>query len=85
MGVQVNFELNGELAEHVAAVTDGSGSYANIEEYLRDLIRKDADKEYADLEAFRAELQSAFAAPEEEYVTITAAEVIERNRLRRAG
>ena len=50
-------------------------------EGVRDLIRR--DKERAEREAFdrlKAELTRAFAAPEESYRPLTAAEVIARNR-----
>ena len=58
-----------------------NGSYENISEYVRDLIRR--DKERAEQEAFdrlKAELTRAFAAPETSYRPLTAAEVIARNR-----
>lgn len=48
---------------------------------MRDLIRR--DKERSEREAFdrlKAELTRAFAAPEESYRPLTAAEVIARNR-----
>ena len=56
-------------------------AYENISEYVRDLIRR--DKERAEREAFdrlKAELTRAFAAPEDSYRPLTAAEVIARNR-----
>jgi Arc/MetJ-type ribon-helix-helix transcriptional regulator len=49
----------------VAANVGDDGSYENVSEYIRDLIRR--DKERAEKEAFerlRAELTHAFAAPE---------------------
>ena len=58
-----------------------SGRYANSSDYVRDLIRR--DKERAEREAFdrlKAELTRAFAASEESYRPLTAAEVIARNR-----
>jgi Arc/MetJ-type ribon-helix-helix transcriptional regulator len=58
-----------------------SGSYENISEYVRDLIRR--DKQRADREAFerlKAELTHAFAAPDSSYLPLTAAEVIARNK-----
>ena len=76
MGVHVNFDLTGELGEHVAAVTDGSGWYASVEEYVRDLIRKDVEAEHVRFEAFKAELRTAFSAPEDEAVEITADEFL---------
>ena len=52
-----------------------------LSEYVHDLIRH--DKERTEQEAFdrlKAELTRAFAAPEESYRPLTAAEVIARNR-----
>lgn len=73
--------LSGALAEFVAANVGADGSYENISEYIRDLIRR--DKERVEKEAFerlKAELTQAFAAPESSYKPLTAAEVIARNR-----
>ena len=73
--------LSGALSDFVAANVGENGSYENISEYVRDLIRH--DKERAEQEAFsrlKAELTRAFAAPENSYKPLTAAEVIARNR-----
>ena len=73
--------LSGALSDFVAANVGDNGSYENISEYVRDLIRR--DKERAEQEAFdrlKAELTRAFAAPEDSYKPLTAAEVITRNR-----
>ena len=73
--------LSGALSEFVASNVDENGAYENISEYVRDLIRR--DKERREREAFdrlKAELTQAFAAPDESYVALTAAEVIARNR-----
>jgi putative addiction module CopG family antidote len=73
--------LSGTLSDFVASNVDEDGAYENISEYVRDLIRR--DKERREQEAFdrlKAELTQAFAAPEESYVALTAAEVIARNR-----
>jgi antitoxin ParD1/3/4 len=73
--------LSGALADFVAANVGENGSYENISEYVRDLIRR--DKERAEQEAFvrlQAELTRAFVAPETSYRPLTAAEVIARNR-----
>jgi len=74
--------LGGALSDFVSANVGDDGSYENVSEYIRDLIRR--DKERADVEAFnrlKAELTRAFAAPEETYKSLTAAEVIARNRI----
>lgn len=73
--------LGGALSDFVATNVGESGSYENVSEYIRDLIRR--DKERAEKEAFdrlKAELRHAFAAPESSYKPLTAAEVIARNR-----
>lgn len=74
--------ISGALSDFVAANVSENGSYENISEYVRDLIRR--DKERAELEAFerlKGELTLAFAAPEASYKPLTAAEVIARNRI----
>jgi Arc/MetJ-type ribon-helix-helix transcriptional regulator len=83
VSVHVDFKLEGRLGEHVAAVTEGGGWYASVEEYMRDLIRKDVETEHAKFEAFKAELREAFAVPASECVEVTAADVIARGRARR--
>jgi putative addiction module CopG family antidote len=73
--------ISGTLSEFVAANVGEGGAYENVSEYIRDLIRR--DKERAEREAFdrlKAELNRAFAAPEESYEPLTATEVIARNR-----
>ena len=73
--------LSGALSDFVAANVGETGSYENVSEYIRDLIRR--DKERVEQEAFerlKAELARAFAAPEASYQRLTAAEVIARNK-----
>ena len=83
--------LRGALSDFVAANVGENGSYENISEYIRDLIRR--DKERIEREAFerlevferlKAELAHAFAAPDDSYHPLSAAEVITRNK-RRSG
>lgn len=78
--------LSGALSEFVASNVSENGSYENISEYIRDLIRR--DKERAEREAFerlKAELERAFVAPDSSYQPLSAAEVIARNRTRARG
>lgn len=73
--------LSGALSDFVAANVGDGGSYENISEYVRDLIRR--DKERVEREAFdrlKAELAHAFAASDTSFTTLTAADVIARNR-----
>lgn len=73
--------LSGALSDFVASNVDEHGEYESISEYVRDLIRRDkARRDGEHFERLRAELQHAFAAPEADYVPLTASEVIARNR-----
>jgi len=73
--------LNETLSEFVAAKVGEQGDYENISEYVRDLIRRDKTRlEQAMDDRLKAELTRAFAAPEDSYRPLTAAEVIARNR-----
>ena len=75
--------LSGALSDFVSANVGETGSYENISEYIRDLIRR--DKERSEGEAFdrlKAELTRAFAAPDDSYRPLTASEVIARNKAR---
>ena len=73
--------LSGALSEFVQANVGEDGSYENVSEYIRDLIRR--DKERTEQEAFdrlKAALAHAFGAPDASYAPLTAAEVIARNK-----
>lgn len=73
--------LSGTLSEYVAANVGESGSYENVSEYVRDLIRRDKErKEQEVFERLRAELSLAFAQPDDSYRPLTATEVIRRNQ-----
>ena len=75
--------LSGALSDFVSANVGESGAYENVSEYIRDLIRR--DKERSEREAFdrlKAELERAFAAPDDSYRPLSASEVIAGNRPR---
>ena len=75
--------ISGALSDFVSANVGENGSYENISEYIRDLIRR--DKERTEREAFdrlKAELARAFAAPDDSYHPLSASDVIARNRVR---
>ena len=78
--------LSGALSDFVAANVGEAGSYENVSEYIRDLIRR--DKERSEREAFdrlKAELGRTFAAPDDTFRMLSAADVISRNRARSAA
>ena len=73
--------LGATLSEFVAANVGENGSYENVSEYIRDLIRHDRERmEQESFDRLKVELTHAFAAPESSYQPLTAAEVIARNR-----
>lgn len=74
--MNLNVRISGVLKDHVNHEV-GEGTYENVSEYIRDLIRR--DKQKADERSFitlKAELQQAFARPEEEFVALTAHDII---------
>jgi antitoxin ParD1/3/4 len=82
----VTVRLNATLSEFVAANVREDGSYENVSEYMRDLIRRDMErKEQATFERLKTELTHAFAAHETAYRPLTAADVVARNAVRRKG
>ena len=73
--------LSGGLSDFVAMNVGDNGYYENVSEYIRDLIRRDKERvEKQAFEQLKAELAHAFAAPESSYESLTAAQVIARNR-----
>ncbi len=73
--------LSGPLNDFVAANVGENGTYENVSEYIRDLIRRDSER--VEKEAFdrlKTELLHAFAAPESSYEPLTAAQVVARNQ-----
>lgn len=78
--ITLTVRLNTTLSDFVAANVSEHGAYENVSEYMRDLIRRDMERqEQAAFERLQAELKHAFAAPESSYLPLTAADVIARN------
>lgn len=73
--------LSGALSDFVGSNVGKDGSYENVSEYIRDLIRRDKERTQAlAFERLKAELTVAFAAPEHSYESLSAADVIRRNK-----
>ena len=73
--------LSGALSEFVSANVGETGDYESVSEYVRDLIRR--DKARSEREAFdrlKAELERAFAAPDDTYRALSATDVIAKNK-----
>lgn len=77
----MSVRLGGALSDYVSDKIGEEGSYESADEYFRDLIRRDKERDEAQtFDRLKAELTLAFAAPEESNNSLTAAEVIARNR-----
>lgn len=73
--------LSGRLRDVVATNVGKAGSYENVSEYIRDLIRRDqARKEKQAFDRLKAELELAFSTPESSYVALTVSDIIKRNQ-----
>ena len=84
--MNLNVRVSGRLSEFVAANVGEDGSYENVSEYVRDLIRRDLDRaEREKLEALKAELQRAFAQLDSSYKPFDREEVLARARRRWQG
>ena len=76
----LNVRVSGALGEFVASNVAPNGTYENVSEYVRDLVRRDmARAEGEAFERLKAELTRAFAAPDEDYHPLDAEEVIRGN------
>lgn len=77
----ITVRIKGQLSDFVAANIGDQGSYDNVSEYIRDLIRRDKERvEMLGVEALKAELKLAFDAPESSYQNLTAQDIINRNK-----
>lgn len=82
----LNVRVSGVLGDFVAANVGDQGAYENVSEYVRDLIRRDMERAEGEVfERLKAELQRAFAAPDDSYQPLDADTVIQRSRRRAAG
>lgn len=72
--------INETLSDFVAQRVGDGGTYENVSEYVRDLIRRDKEsKDQERFERLKAELKLAFSAPDSSYRSLSAEEVIQRN------
>jgi hypothetical protein len=71
--------LNPTLSEFVAKNVAADGTYDNVSEYVRDLIRKDMERQDQQVfDRLKAELQQSFSAPDETYRPLKAADFLAR-------
>ena len=76
----LNVRVSGALGEFVAANVGEDGTFENVSEYVRDLIRRDKARAESEMfERLKAELVRAYAAPDNSYQPLDAGTVIRRN------
>jgi antitoxin ParD1/3/4 len=79
----LSVRVTGALSDFVSSAVGDEGPYENTSEYVRDLIRRDKERhEQEDFERLKAELQVAFAIPDDQYRKVSAAEIRRRHRVR---
>lgn len=73
--------LNSELSDFVTSNVGHGGAYENTSEYVRNLIRNDKERvEQQAFERLKAELELAFSAPDTSYTSVSAADIIGKNK-----
>ena len=76
----VNVRVTGELRNHLQQQIGTKGLYENASEYIRALIRNDLKQQEETWNWLRQTLEPALRADENTYITVTAEDVIARNK-----
>ncbi|MFW5426342.1 MAG: type II toxin-antitoxin system ParD family antitoxin [Methylophagaceae bacterium] len=79
----VNVRVTGELQNHLQQQIGSHGLFDNASEYIRSLIRQDLKSRDEAWSWLRSELESALRASDDEFTTVTAEDVILRNKKKR--
>ena len=70
-----------QLSDFVSANVGENGAYANVNEYIRDLVRRDKERwERQAFDRLKAELELAFATPDASFHPLSASDVTARNK-----
>ena len=84
MSEGVNVRFAGKLQEFIRARVEGSGLYSSASEYVRDLVRRDYERdEERKWSWLRNELEPGLRAAENEFIPLDAARVIKEAKARR--
>ena len=76
----INVRIKGALQTHLQQQVGEHGLYENASEYIRALIRRDLKSRNESWEWLKRELEPALRADEGSFVTVTAEDVIRRNK-----
>ena len=83
MGMEIRIELDQERQEELKLLASLNSVDGDVSTYVRDLVEAYVDRHRADARKALADLRRAFATPEDQYVTVTAEDVVARGRTRR--
>ena len=76
----LNVRVRGELQAHLQQQIGESGLYENASEYIRALIRRDLKTRTESWDWLKKHLEPALRADESVYISISAQDVIDRNK-----
>jgi antitoxin ParD1/3/4 len=86
MAEGVNVRFAGELQRFIQQRTGASGLYASASEYIRDLVRRDYEREeQRKWQWLRQELKAGTEASESEFVPLEADSLIAEAKARRSS
>lgn len=84
MAEGVNVRFAGELQKFIRDRVGESGLYSSTSEYLRDLVRRDYEREeQRKWSRLRSELKAGLEASESEFITLDAGKIIKEAKARR--
>jgi len=84
MAEGVNVRFAGELQKFIQSKVSESGLYASTSEYVRDLVRRDYEREEQRKWSWlRSELKPGLEADEAEFVALDADKIIKEAKARR--
>lgn len=75
----VNVRVTGDLRNHLQQQIGQYGLYENASEYIRDLIRRDLKDRKTAWEWLRQEVEPGLRTDENQFIRVTAVDVIKRN------
>lgn len=76
----LNIRVRGELQAHLQLQIGDNGLYDNASEYIRALIRRDLKTSAESWNWLKTHLEPALRADESEFKTVSAQDVINRNK-----
>ena len=86
MTEEINVKFPRELWRFIQSRTGGCGPYASASEYIRDLVRRDYEREEQHKWHFlRRELMPGLKADEGEFVPLNAGDILDEGKARRKG